>query len=50
MIKFVIGFLVGVYCSFNFEWVQNIVEVFNLIENVDLEKVIPQKESSDSTN
>ena len=50
MFKFVIGFLVGVYCSFNFEWVNSIVDVFKLLENVDLEQVIPQKESSVDEN
>lgn len=44
MFKVVLGFLIGVYCSYNYEWVEQIVDVFRLLENVDLEQVIPQKE------
>lgn len=44
MFKIVLGFLIGVYCSYNYEWVEQIVDVFRLLENVDLEQVIPQKE------
>ena len=43
MIRILIGFIIGLYCSYQFEWVESVYDVFRLIENVDVEKVIPQK-------
>ncbi len=43
MIKVLIGFIIGLYCSFQFEWVESVYDIFRLIENVDIEQVIHQK-------
>ena len=44
MIRILIGVIIGLYCSYQFEWVESVYDVFRLLENVDLEQVIPQKE------
>ena len=44
--KVVLGFLIGVYCSYNYEWVEQIVDVFRFIENIDFEK-LPKKDTSE---
>tara|TARA_X000000950_G_scaffold155536_1_gene190657 strand:- start:400 stop:540 length:141 start_codon:yes stop_codon:yes gene_type:complete len=46
MFKVVLGFLIGVYCSYNYEWVEQIVDVFRFIENIDFEK-LPKKDTSE---
>ena len=43
MIRVLIGFIIGLYCSYQFEWVESVYDIFRLIENVDIEQVIHQK-------